>query len=64
MAEKNAVFCFDSNLIIKFNLFIYFYVSLYGKGGATKSDEFSEKCQRGGGGSFSMQKLILQILDL
>ena len=35
-----------------------------GKGGATKSDEFSEKFQRGEGGSFSIQKLILQILDL
>ena len=33
-----------------------------GKGGATKSDEFSEKLQ--GGGSFSIQKFILQILDL
>ena len=31
-----------------------------GKGGATKSDEFSEKVQ-GGGGSFSIQKFILQI---
>ena len=32
-----------------------------GKGPATKSDEFSEKRQRGGG-SFSIQKFILQIL--
>ena len=32
-----------------------------GKGGATKSDEFSEKFERGGG-SFSIQKSILQIL--
>ena len=31
-----------------------------GKGPATKSDEFLEKCQ--GGGSFSIQKFILQIL--
>ena len=31
----------------------------------TKSDEFSEKFQRrGGGGSFSIQKFILQILNL
>ena len=29
---------------------------------ATKSDEFLEKCQRGGGGAFSIQKFILQIL--
>ena len=35
-----------------------------GKGPATKSKEFSEKCQRGGGGAFSIQKFILQILDL
>ena len=34
-----------------------------GKGHATKSDEFSEKFQ-GGGGSFSIQRFILQILDL
>ena len=27
-----------------------------------KSDEFSENFQRGGGGSFSIQKFILQIL--
>ena len=32
-----------------------------GMGGANKSDEFLEKCQRGGG-EFSIQKLILQIL--
>ena len=32
-----------------------------GKVPATKSDEFLEKCQRGWG-SFSIQKLILQIL--
>ena len=30
---------------------------------ATKSDEFLEKCQ-GGGGSFSIQKFILQIWEL
>ena len=29
---------------------------------ATKSDEFLEKCQRGEGGAFSIQKFILQIL--
>ena len=29
----------------------------------TKTDEFSEKFQRGGGGSFSIQKFMLQILD-
>ena len=34
-----------------------------GTGHATKSDEFSEKFQRGAG-SFSIQKIILQILDL
>ena len=28
----------------------------------TKSDEFLEKCQRGGWGAFSIQKFILQIL--
>ena len=32
-----------------------------GKGLATKSDDFLEKCQRGAG-SFSIQKFILQIL--
>ena len=32
-----------------------------GKGPATKSDEFLEKCPRGGG-SFSIQKFMLQIL--
>ena len=32
-----------------------------GKGPATKFDEFSEKCHRGGG-SFSIQKFMLQIL--
>ena len=31
---------------------------------ATKLDEFSEKCQRGGGGSFLIRKFLLQILDL
>ena len=35
-----------------------------GKGPATKTDEFSEKCQRAGGGSFWIQKFILQNLDL
>ena len=35
-----------------------------GKDPATKSDEFLEKCQIRGGGSFSIQKFILQILDL
>ena len=35
-----------------------------GKGGATKSDEFLEKFQRWGGGSFSIQEFISQILDL
>ena len=32
------------------------------KGGATELDEFLEKCQRGAGESFSIQKFILQIL--
>ena len=32
-----------------------------GKGPATKSDDFLEKCERGMG-SFSIQKIILQIL--
>ena len=35
-----------------------------GKGCATKSDECSEKFQRGGVGSFSILIFILQILDL
>ena len=30
----------------------------------SKTDEFSEKFQKGGGGSFSIQKFILQNLDL
>ena len=34
-----------------------------GTGHATKTDEFSEKVQRGGG-IFSIQKIILQVLDL
>ena len=34
-----------------------------GKDGVSKTDEFSEKFQKGGG-SFSIQKFILQILDL
>ena len=40
---------------------------MLGTGRATKTDEFSENFQRGrrkGGGSFSIQKFILQILDL
>ena len=35
-----------------------------GKGQATKSDEFSEKCQRGGRGSLSIHKLILLFREL
>ena len=35
-----------------------------GTDGAIKTDEFSEKFQRGGGGSFPIQKFILQNLDL
>ena len=31
---------------------------------ATKAEEFSEKFQKGEGGSFSIQKIMLQILDL
>ena len=34
-----------------------------GTGGPTKADEFSEKFQ-GGGGSFSIQKFILQIFAI
>ena len=41
--------------------FVCINIILLGKGGATKSDEFSEKCQRGVG-SFSIQKFMLQIL--
>ena len=45
--------------------FQYFFCYL-GKGPATKSDEFSEKCQREGrwgeGGHFQSKKYILQIL--
>ena len=37
-------------------------VNSSGKDPATKSNEFLEKCQRGGEGSFSIQKYILQIL--
>ena len=32
------------------------------KGLATKSDEFSENCQGGGGWSISIQKIMLHIL--
>ena len=42
-----------------YNIRIIQYI---GKDGATNSDEFSEKFQRGWGGSFSIQKFILQIL--
>ena len=35
-----------------------------GKDGVSKTDEFSEKFQKGGGGSFPIQKFMLQILDL
>ena len=31
---------------------------------ATKTDEFSENFQRGGGGGISIKKFMLQILDL
>ena len=34
-----------------------------GKDGVSKTDEFSEKFQKGGG-SFPIQKFMLQILDL
>ena len=34
-----------------------------GTGAHTKTDEFSEKFQKGGGGPFSIQKFMLQILD-
>ena len=34
------------------------------RGRATKSDEFSERCQSWGVGYFSIQKFILQISDL
>ena len=41
------------------------YLSMFQLRDATKSDEFSEKFQRcGAGGSFSIQKFILQILNL
>ena len=40
------------------------HVRFLGTDGGTKSDEFSEKFQRRGGGSFSIQKFMLQILDL
>ena len=36
---------------------------MHGEGQATKSDEFSEKCQREGG-SFSIQKLILHCIHI
>ena len=35
---------------------------LLGKGGATQSDEFLEKFQRGEGGGVIFQKFIMQIL--
>ena len=35
-----------------------------GKDGYTKTDEFLEKFQTGGGGAFPIQKFILQILDI
>ena len=43
--------------------FAMFSNCFLGKGPATKSDEFLEKFQKGGG-SFSIQKFILQNLDL
>ena len=42
-------------------LFLFPLYGPLGKDPATKSDKFLEKCQRGGG-SFSIQKFILQIL--
>ena len=42
-------------------LFLFPLYGPLGKDPATKSDKFLEKCQRGGGG-FSIQKFILQIL--
>ena len=39
------------------------HVCELGTGDSTKTDEFSEN-SKGGGGSFSIQKFILQILDL
>ena len=41
-----------------------YHVFSLGTGDGTKMDEFSEHFQRGGGGSFSIQKFLLQILDL
>ena len=41
-------------------LFLFPLYGPLGKDPATKSDEFLEKCR--GGGSFSIQKFILQIL--
>ena len=40
----------------------HFAFNNLGTGRATKSDEFSEKFQKGGGWSFSIQKFMLQIL--
>ena len=40
---------------------IYAFIKVLGKGPATKSDEFLDKFQ-GGGGSFSIQKSMMQIL--
>ena len=42
-------------------LFLQFNFLRLEKGGYTKSDEFSERFQRGGG-AFSIQKFMLQIL--
>ena len=36
----------------------------FGTDDGTKTDEFSEKFQKGGGESFSIQKFMLQILGL
>ena len=40
---------------------VYAFIKVLGKGPATKSNEFLEKFQKGGW-SFSIKKIILQIL--
>ena len=50
----------DTNLIV----IVGFPFLPLGMDGPTKTDEFLEKFQKGGGGSFPIQKFMLQILDI
>ena len=56
--KKTIVISFSSDETKKLQVVV---LSELGKGPATKSDETLEQCQ-GGGGAFSIQKFIMQIL--